>query len=68
MPAGTADKVLEMITERLNQRDETIDFDVVTTYADVDALGQEIGYRPATRIEQGVAKFIEWYRDYYNYK
>jgi len=42
--------------------------DVVTTYADVDALGQEIGYRPATTIEQGVAKFIEWYRDYYNYK
>jgi UDP-glucuronate 4-epimerase len=42
--------------------------DVVTTYADVDALGQEIGYRPSTTIEQGVAKFIEWYRDYYNYK
>ena len=42
--------------------------DVVTTYADVDALAQEIGYRPATTIEQGVAKFIEWYRDYYNYQ
>ena len=35
--------------------------DVVTTYADVDALAQEIGYRPSTTIEQGVAKFIEWY-------
>jgi UDP-glucuronate 4-epimerase len=42
--------------------------DVVTTYADVDALGQEIGYRPSTTIEQRMAKFIEWYRDYYNYK
>lgn len=42
--------------------------DVVTTYADVDALGQEIGYRPSTTTEQGVEKFIEWYRDYYNYQ
>ena len=30
VPVGTADKVLEMITERLNQRGETIDFDVVS--------------------------------------
>jgi UDP-glucuronate 4-epimerase len=42
--------------------------DVVTTYADVDALDNDAGYRPSTTIEQGVEKFIEWYRDYYNHR
>ena len=42
--------------------------DVVTTYADVDALDKEIGYRPSTSIDHGIARFIEWYRDYYNHE
>ncbi len=39
--------------------------DVLDTFADVDDLVAEIGYRPTTPIEQGVARFVEWYRDYY---
>ena len=39
--------------------------DVPETYADIDDLTRDIGYQPATKIEDGIAKFIEWYRDYY---
>jgi UDP-glucuronate 4-epimerase len=39
--------------------------DVPDTYADVDALIEDVGYRPATPIEVGVGRFIEWYRSYY---
>ena len=39
--------------------------DVPATYADVDALTQAVGFKPATGIEDGVAKFVAWYRDYY---
>jgi UDP-glucuronate 4-epimerase len=40
--------------------------DVPATYADVDDLMSEIGFRPATTIEEGVAKFAKWYRDYHD--
>ena len=39
--------------------------DVMATYADVDALVKDVGYKPSTNIEEGVAKFVEWYRDFY---
>ena len=39
--------------------------DVLETYADVDDLSRDVGFRPATPIEAGVAKFVEWYRAYY---
>ena len=39
--------------------------DVPDTYADIDALARDVGYRPATSIEDGVARFVAWYRDYY---
>lgn len=39
--------------------------DVPDTYADVSALVDEVGYRPDTPVEVGVAKFVEWYREYY---
>ena len=39
--------------------------DVPATTADVSALEQAVGYRPATPVEVGVARFVEWYRDYY---
>ncbi|CAI8831146.1 NAD-dependent epimerase [Methylococcus capsulatus] len=41
------------------------DGDVPDTYADVDDLMRDTGYRPATPIETGIARFVEWYRDYY---
>ena len=39
--------------------------DVPDTYADVDSLMEDVGYKPATPIEVGIARFVEWYRDYY---
>ena len=39
--------------------------DVPDTYADVDALIRHVGYRPDTPIEEGVARFVAWYRDHY---
>lgn len=39
--------------------------DVPATYADVDALIQDVDYKPDTPIEQGIANFVAWYRDYY---
>jgi UDP-glucuronate 4-epimerase len=39
--------------------------DVPATWADVDALHAAVGYRPATPIEVGVRRFVEWYREYY---
>jgi UDP-glucuronate 4-epimerase len=39
--------------------------DVPATYADVDALVQDVGFAPKTPIEVGVARFVEWYRTFY---
>ncbi|MBU6365275.1 MAG: NAD-dependent epimerase [Gemmatimonadetes bacterium] len=39
--------------------------DVPATYADVDALADAVGFRPATSIEDGVARFVAWYREFY---
>ena len=41
------------------------DGDVPATMADVSALERDLGYRPTTTVEEGVARFVEWYRDYY---
>ena len=40
--------------------------DVPITYADVDDLIQDVGFRPNTPIEVGVEQFVQWYRSYYN--
>ncbi len=39
--------------------------DVPETSANIDDLGADVGYRPATPVETGVRNFIAWYRDYY---
>ena len=41
------------------------DGDVPATYADVDALSEWVGFAPATSIDEGVARFVAWYREYY---
>jgi UDP-glucuronate 4-epimerase len=38
--------------------------DVPETYADVDDLMRDIGFRPATSIEDGIHRFVAWYRSY----
>jgi len=39
--------------------------DVPDTYADVDALIEDVDYKPSTPIETGIENFVRWYRDYY---
>jgi UDP-glucuronate 4-epimerase len=41
------------------------DGDVPATYANTDALNDWVGFVPDTPIEQGIARFVAWYRDYY---
>jgi len=40
--------------------------DVERTYADTTRLEAIVGYKPQTEIEEGIAKFVEWYRSYHN--
>ncbi|NJR57501.1 MAG: NAD-dependent epimerase [Cyanobacteria bacterium CRU_2_1] len=40
--------------------------DVPVTYADVDDLIRDVGFRPDTPVEVGIARFVEWYQAYYN--
>jgi UDP-glucuronate 4-epimerase len=39
--------------------------DVPDTYADVDDLVHELDYKPDMAVEDGIARFVEWYRGYY---
>jgi UDP-glucuronate 4-epimerase len=39
--------------------------DVPDTWADAEDLVRDVGYRPSTPVEEGVAKFVAWYREYY---
>ena len=35
------------------------------THADVRKAGELLGYQPTTSIAEGIPRFVEWYRDYY---
>jgi UDP-glucuronate 4-epimerase len=39
--------------------------DVQETYADIEDLSRSVGYTPLTEIEEGIPKFVEWYRNFY---
>ncbi|RTZ99687.1 MAG: capsular biosynthesis protein CpsI [Deltaproteobacteria bacterium] len=40
--------------------------DVPATFADIDDLIKDVGFKPATPLEEGIAQFIQWYREYYH--
>lgn len=40
--------------------------DVYQTYADVSELEKNFGFKPQTSIKEGLTKFVEWYKDFYN--
>lgn len=42
------------------------DGDVPATFADIDDLQQAVGFKPATPIQLGVQRFVDWYRSYYS--
>jgi UDP-glucuronate 4-epimerase len=39
--------------------------DVPATFADIADLEHDIGFRPATPLEVGIERFVDWYREYY---
>jgi len=42
--------------------------DVPATYADVDDLIKDVGFKPSTPIDTGIRRFVEWFKDYYGYE
>lgn len=43
------------------------DGDVVATYANIDALVDAVGFKPATPLKEGIYKFVDWYKNYHGY-
>jgi UDP-glucuronate 4-epimerase len=41
--------------------------DVIATYADIDDLTKDVGFKPSTRVETGVRRFVDWFKEYYDY-
>ncbi len=39
--------------------------DVPATYADIDDLTRDFGFRPTTTVEEGISEFVKWYREYF---
>ncbi|MEA1879143.1 MAG: GDP-mannose 4,6-dehydratase, partial [Campylobacterota bacterium] len=42
--------------------------DVTATFADVSDLAKDMGYKPSTKIEEGVSRFVDWYLDFFGIK
>jgi len=40
--------------------------DVLSTYADITDLERDYGFRPKTSIDEGIKKFVDWYKEFYN--
>jgi len=63
-------KFIEIIEETIGKKAEKEylgmqDGDVKTTYADVDDLIMDFNFKPETSIEDGIKKFVDWYKEYY---
>jgi UDP-glucuronate 4-epimerase len=63
-------KLIEVLEDCLGRRAEKILLplqpgDVPDTYANVDDLMRDVGFKPDTPIEVGLERFVEWYRSYY---
>jgi len=41
--------------------------DVVATYADIDDLIEDVGFKPRTSIDIGIKRFVAWFKEYYGY-
>jgi len=64
-------KYIEVLEQKLGKKAEKELLplqpgDVPDTYADVEALVNDVAYQPATSIEEGIEKFVKWYSDYYS--
>jgi len=62
--------LIEVLEDALGKKAEkqmlpTQPGDVLATYANIDPLIADVGFKPETSIEDGVARFVEWYRGFY---
>ncbi len=62
--------MIETLEDRLGKKAEKIFLpmqpgDVEATYADVDDLTRDVGFAPETPLETGLARFVDWYREWY---
>ncbi len=63
-------RLIEIIEENLDKKANKNKLpmqpgDVKATYADIDDLFHDVGFKPATPIEEGVKRFVTWYKQYY---
>ncbi|MTJ84227.1 MAG: NAD-dependent epimerase/dehydratase family protein [Telmatospirillum sp.] len=63
-------RFIGLIEESLGRKAEIIlepmqPGDVKETFADIDAIRRDFGFTPSTGIEQGIPRFVQWYRDYH---
>jgi len=61
--------LIELIERALDRKAEMVmepmqPGDVPRTYADIDAMQRDFGFQPSTSLEEGIARFIDWYRSY----
>ena len=66
-------RFINILEEKIGKEAEKIYMDmqpgdVLRTYADVSDLEKDLGFKPSTSLEQGLAEFVRWYKDYYNIK
>jgi UDP-glucuronate 4-epimerase len=66
-------KFIEVIEDVLGKtaKKELMDIqpgDVAATYADVDDLMEDVGFKPDTPIEVGIKRFVQWFKDFYEYQ
>ncbi|MBM6580637.1 GDP-mannose 4,6-dehydratase, partial [Microvirga sp. BT689] len=62
--------LITLIEEALGRKANRVDVplppgDVLETRADVSDLRRDVGFAPATSLEEGVRRFVEWYRGYH---
>jgi UDP-glucuronate 4-epimerase len=63
-------RVIELLEKALGRKAE-IRFepmqpgDVKESFADIDDIARDLGYAPTTSIDEGIPKFIAWYREYH---
>ena len=62
--------LIALIEDALGKKANRVDVplppgDVLETRADVSDLRRDVGFAPSTSLEDGVGRFVEWYRDYH---
>lgn len=62
-------RFIEIVEEAVDKKAEKImepmqPGDVFATYANIDALARDHGFAPTTKLEDGIPRFVKWYRDY----